>query len=236
MPSPTISSYFTYVRSRLGSDLSEGNNRYINDQQLEDIILSAVEQYSVHKPNIQVVDITGNGTNVYTLATVAANFELDWSWVIDVEFPRGEQPPNILKESEWRIYETPTLTQLYFNGIEPSSTEAIRLRFASRHTLNETTTTIAEGDWKAVAVLAASLVADTLAANFGSLRDTRGGGLTASLDRAEFFERLATRLLNEYKRRLGIPLNDTGQKPVTDTFDVDPSTTHGTGLLTHPRR
>lgn len=236
MPSPTISSYFTYIRSRLGSDLSEGNNRFINDQQLEDIIISAVEQYSVHKPNILVVDVTGNGTNAYNLATLVTTFEIDWSWIIDVEYPRGEQPPNILKEAEWRIYRTTSQTQFYLNSMTPSSTETIRLRFAARHTLNETTTTIPEGDWKAVAILGASLAADTLAANFGSLRDTRGGGATSSLDRAEFFERLAVRLLSEYKRRMGIPLTETGQKPVTVTFDIDPSTPHGTGLLTHPKR
>lgn len=230
-----LSSYLSFIPLKVGFEVYND----IEEANVITLIDHAIEKYSKDSPAIDIVDITGNGTNVYNLATVATGFQIDWSYIIDIEFPQGDIPPTMLKESEYRLYETTSTTQLSFEELEPGTTETIRMRYAALHTVTRTTSTIPDGDWKAVATLAASEVAATYAAKFMSQRRSElVAGMGNNVERAEMYRSLSKDLLNEYKDYMGIPTGeDAGrQKPYTLTFDIDILGQHGMPPITHRRR
>lgn len=194
-------------------------------------IQEAVVQYSKDRPrDIRAVDTAGNGGSDYTLPTT---FEDGFSQIIKVEFPTGEQVPLILDPELTMIYDNGTSKKLRFLVHKPSSGDKFGLTHTARHTLTETSSTIADADFDAVALLAASKVSLMLAVRFARTRDSfQSADVINFRTKSDDYKGLAETLEKEYKKLMKIE----GGTPSQVVFDIDTQPSFRYPWLTHLRR
>lgn len=130
------------------------------------IDLAAV-RYSTDRPQLKVEDVAAAGGNALALPPA---WEVDFSELIAIEYPIGENPPTYLERESFRLYLKPDGTQeLRFDDALPNA--AVRVAYTVKQVLTagaQGTDTIPLTDREAVCKYAASLLCDQLAANYSN--------------------------------------------------------------------
>jgi hypothetical protein len=139
----------------------------VDGPQLPALVKRAIlQRYTLDKPLDVVSDIAGNGTNYLSLPTAPAGgpavvFEPEWSILKSLEFPIGQQPPQMILDSDFRVYRTPAGYQILINFDTPQTTEFLRATWTARHLPDGST--VPDADFYAVVDFAGSLAAEKLA-------------------------------------------------------------------------
>lgn len=127
-----------------------------------------LERYSADAPLIQVSDIEGNGTNYIPLPVAAGEgsdlpvFEPNFSVIQQVEYPILQQPPQLILDSDFRVYFAPGVAPtILINFDTPQPGDYVRCTWTARHLRDGST--VPDKDFYAVTDFAASLAAEKLA-------------------------------------------------------------------------
>lgn len=203
---------------------------------------AAVLKYSQHRPATLVAEITGNSTNDLTLPT-------DWvdgfSAIVSAEYPMDQIPAVFVDANEVYTFKKASGLVLRLENDKPVSPAKVRFTYTGYHLAGvdgavgtAAASSIPDGDFEAVAALAASYACTQLATQYASGVDP---GISADMvdgtSRAEEFRKRSAELEQRYLSAMGlrsmIEMGGNGQSFI----DLD-TTIGGTGapMVTHPKR
>jgi hypothetical protein len=173
MPFPYAISDFA---AAIADVLSDDGHRLTNS--LEAFCKRAIlERYSQDAPLCLVSDVQGNGTNYLPLPVAVGDgnnlpvWESNFSTIKCIEFPIGQQPPQLILDSDFRIYSRPGAPdQILINFDTPGRDDTIRVTWSARHLADGST--VPDKDFYAVVDFAASLGAERLASFYVGTGDS----------------------------------------------------------------
>ncbi|MBI4227715.1 MAG: hypothetical protein HY600_05555 [Candidatus Omnitrophica bacterium] len=130
---------------------------------LDEFLKRAAELYGNDRPRVVVADAAATGAFDYA---VPSDWDHDESILLTVEFPAGEQEPQIVPDDEWMVYRQATGTyRLRFLDSVPNS-GTIRLAYTVPHALSPAANTLPDAVFMAVVYKAAELACESLAAQY----------------------------------------------------------------------
>jgi hypothetical protein len=196
----------------------------------------AVKEYSKHRPRVRVHELSGDG-QVYQWA-LPADWEEGFSGINgEVEYPAGRRVPEYIDAERWMLYREPALgLRFRLLDVTPGATEKVRVPYTVRHTVDAATDTVPVADREAVAKLAASYAARSLAAYYSQTQDpTMGADSVSYRTKAQDYSMLAGHLVKAFREHLGLKETDqVGAASVT--ADLDVTLQPGIERFHHPRR
>jgi hypothetical protein len=184
-----------------------------------------LQRYSADSPMHIVSDIQGNGTNYIPLPVAPGDgnlpvFEPNFSVIETLEFPIGQQPPQLILDSDFRIYRTPgQATKILINFDTPGPDDSVRCAWTARHLADGST--VPDRDFYAVVDFAASLGAEQLASYYVAV-----GNSTISADVVNYQSKssqalkVAAALRKRYYNHMGVEEGSTGEAEVGPAFAI----------------
>jgi hypothetical protein len=172
----------------------------------DDLLASATEalnRYSKARPLEVVTDLLGSDSHDVELP-------IDWidgfSAVLQVEFPTGRVPANVIDRRDYSIYAGPAGKKLRILIAQPDVDESVRVTYTLLHSEDS----VPAGDLEAVANLAASVCCLVLAAKYGNTSDpTIQADVVNYRSKIDEYRRLAQHYEGLYNAYLGIKDDDT---------------------------
>jgi|TARA_Y100000310_G_scaffold150911_1_gene150405 hypothetical protein len=211
---------------------------FLTSAQVDSAVTAAVEAYERVRARVLVVSTSGDGG--YDYAT-PAGWETDFSMLIQIEYPAGEQRPSILEGDRYTLYnDASTGERIRFLAHTPDSAETFIVTFSARHTVDGSTSTIRPTDDYAVADLAAAIALRQLGARTLESQDSTIGADAVDYGGASArYSAAADRYLRSYRTHMGLGKAgaDTGAGDVAAVayLDVDPALPWGEQRLFHGR-
>lgn len=182
-----------------------GINNTIDDLSLSDCISDALGKLSKDKPLYVVADIDGDGTDKYDLP---ANWNGRLSKIISVEYPTGEDEPELLEAEDYFIYKEPDsenggyLYSLNFIDDTPTAEEAIRITYTTNYSSVEDVDAL---DIDVFATLAASLACGVLARTYSGTKESNlDNDFVNFRGKGDIFASRAKELIKIYNEYVGI--------------------------------
>ena len=185
-----------------------------------------IQRYSADSPLRIVSDIEGNGTNYIPLPVAPGTgddlpvFEPNFSVIQTLEFPIGQQPPQLILDSDFRVYRAPGMADtILINFDTPGPDDHVRATWTARHLADGST--VPDRDFYAVVDFAASLGAEQLASWYVS-----NGDPTMSVDVVNYRSKssemlkLAAALRKRYFNHMGVEEGSTGEAEVGPAFAI----------------
>lgn len=187
------------IRSKVKDD----SGKLSDPDDLLSAATEALNRYSKFRPLQVVTDIPGSGG-------YDCDLPIDWvegfSEILQVEYPVGRVPANIIDRSYYSVYAGPDGKKLRILIATPDADELVRQTYTVLHTEDS----VPAADLEAVANLAASICFRQLAAAFGQTSDpTIQADVVNYRSKTDEFRRLADSLEERYKDHLGIKASDT---------------------------
>lgn len=135
---------------------------------LEERLAEAVRHYSRYSPRLRVRDYVADGSTFDF--GLPADWAPDFSRIRQVEYPLGEQQPQLLKTDDYLLYfgVGGHVLRLFDT---PASGKTVRVIYTIPHSLNLQEDTIPSSHRRPVVCLAAALVAHNLAAKYAGFTD-----------------------------------------------------------------
>ena len=217
---------------------TQDDAKFITEIEKDRIIDKALEEVNIDIPLEVVKDISGDGTQDYTLPT---EFEDQYSTISTVEHPADENTPRFKeKNDDWFVYKNPTKPagqqlRLRFKLTSPATGEVIRVTMTTSYTLTSATTTLTRKSSLAVQQKAISEIFRALAAHFSqTMNPTIDSDGVDYAGRSQNYLFLAERYLNDYKKTAGLIAAAT--KAAQSLVDIDIIFAHREDMLWHPAR
>jgi hypothetical protein len=168
LPSATV----TAIRSTLKD--TDSLNPLLSASDITRAVAGALDEYSSDRPVIEVAALSGDGsTHDFALP---ANWVTDFSSILAVESPIGQNPASYLKEELYGVYvsylERQLTMSIRFLSAPSSGTNNVLLTYTTRHTHDTLNDTIPPGDFDAFICLAASRCALALSAKQAGSSDS----------------------------------------------------------------
>jgi hypothetical protein len=186
-------------------------------------VRAILERYSQDAPLEIISDVQGNGTNYLPLpvALGAGNlpvWESNFSVIKQIEFPVGQQPPQLVLDSDLRIYHTPGKPDTILIDFDtPSADEICRVTWTARHLADGST--VPDKDFYAVVDFAASLGAERLASFYVGTGDASlNADVVNYRSKSSEMLSIAKALRKRYYNHMGITEGDTGNAEVAPAF------------------
>jgi hypothetical protein len=175
-----------------------GEEGLLEDAEARHIILMATREFSGFLPRRLVAETTGDGTYSYALPSA---YSEDFSTIEAIEYPAGEQVPEMLFEWEWALYRDPTSGLLLrFLTYSPSANEKFRVFYTALHIVDDAQSTIPAPLENAFLLLCCAIAAEMLAAKFARSTDsTITADVVAHRDKSDRCLSLA----KEWRRQFG---------------------------------
>lgn len=202
-------------------------------------VADALLRFGRDFPRRVVGEFAGNATELYDLSTLSlTGWTEGISTVSLVEYPLTDGIDKRLDASAWDVYDDLTLgSVLRFAEYEPASTETIRIIYS----VAWTESTVPANRIGPVAKLAAANMARMVAARFAQEGEST---VTADVfNRSSASDRmlaLARHLESQYEEEMGLSAGEEGQgagaagvAPACSFTNLEPTTGHGYGRLTH---
>jgi hypothetical protein len=185
-----------------------------------------VERYSADSPLIIVSDIQGNGTNYLPLPVVPGSgsnlpvFEPNFSAIQSLEFPILQQPPQLILDSDFRIYFTPGQpAKILVNFDTPQTGNVVRCTWTARHLRDGST--VPDKDFYAVTDFAASLGAEKLATFYvGTGDSTLQADVVQYRSKSAEMLKCAQALRKRYYNHMGIEEGAAGEADTGPAFAI----------------
>jgi len=193
---------------------------------------TAIDWYSRDRPYELVHSITGDGGNRYTLPS---DWDTDFSSIVYVEFPAGEDDPTLLDEEEVFVWTNASTTAFQFRFRDLTTSDTALVKYTRKHSITSTACTVPDTDFDAVCFLATAHAALAIAGRLIRNKNESGmmDGLVSLRTTSDQYKSYAQEMLKMYFRRLGIN-PDQGVKARLAIFDLDPMpSSWGFPWLTH---
>lgn len=191
-------------------------------------------RYSKARPRVLIKDLAGDGaTQKWTLD--ATNFP-EWanffSIIVELEYPAGEQVPDILEKEDWFVYRlSSTAEELRLASLKPASGKTLRVKYTAPH--KDDASTVSDPDFYGAASLAAALAAWRLHAVYNQLGDPAFGADAVNYQgKAAEYRQLARDLEERFKEAFGIDVEER-QPAATGVAEWETNLQEGSGRLTH---
>jgi hypothetical protein len=218
-------------------DQVPGNFDILPPLAMDRCITKALAEHSKHRPRVVVEDEAGAGGFAYPLADDLADWEDDFSQVLQVEFPVDDtsDSKDILEPEDWQVYPAPGGKKLHFLSARPATGQSMRITYTARHACTASTSTVPTADECAVQALAAAYYCRALAAAYSQDQDS-----TIAADQIDQgakrrnYEAQAKAYEAEYYNHMGI--KQGGPRPASLNQDMDLNYQGGGDRLTHSRR
>lgn len=226
----TRQDYITAIGNMVGGELPLGEAEKIL------AISLAMKEHSRYRPQVKVEDEDGDGGFDYAVTDL--EFWSDgFSVIKTVEYPvdDDDETPDVLKDNEWRMYETPAGNFLRFLENVPTSDEDFRVTYTALHTCTDSACTIKDFDEEAVQSLAAGHFCHLLSTYYAQTQDStiNADSVDHGSKGREYSARAKT-FRSIYFSHIGIK---EGQAPAASvTRDQDSIPSWRTDRLTHPSR
>lgn len=223
--------YVERIKTYLRVDVSD-----LPQLDMDECITAAVDEHSDNRPYVQYQKADGDASDPPDYDLPSA-FIWDWSKVLELEYPTGNNPRSILDPEDWEIWYDGANTkyQLRFLSYAPTAAEDYQLKYTSRHTLSQDTDTIATQDFNAVCLLSTSYCYRSLAAKFTQTQDsTMTQDVINYRSKGEEYTTLANKFRSLYYDAIG-----KSDKPLPDvsiaTKDWDSEFANQVDYLTHTK-
>ena len=187
------------------------------------VIRAIIERYSADAPLYVVSDIPGNGTNYLPLPIAPGSdpvpvWETNFSVVKQIEFPVGQQPPQLVEDSDFCLYRAPGVADtILINFDTPDAGESLRITWTARHLRDGST--VPDKDFYAVTDFAASLGAEKLASFYvGTGDSTMQADVVNYRSKSQEMLNVAKTLRKRYFNHMGIEEGATGEAEVGPSF------------------
>lgn len=223
LPYPYQISDFT---AAIPNVLSDADSR--TTAQLPGFVQRAIlQRYSQDAPLEVVSDVQGNGTHNLPLPVAPTGFipgsqelpvfEPNFSVVRRIEYPIGQQPPQLVLDSDLRVYRAPTGYTLLLDFDTPGEDESIRVTWTARHLIDGST--VPDKDFFAVVDYAASLAADWLSSFYVGTGDpTMSVDVVNYRSKSQEMASVAKALRKRYFNHMGVEEGTTGEAEVAPAF------------------
>jgi len=179
-----------------------------------------LQRYTLDAPLEIVSDVPGNGTNYLDVPTDPAQkaiFEPDFSIIKQIEFPIGQQPPQLVLDSDLRVYRTPAGYQILINFDTPNPDESVRVTWTARHLADGST--VPDKDFYAVVDFAASLGAEKIASFYvGTGDSTLQADVVNYRSKSQEMLNVAKALRKRYFNHMGIEEGVNGSNEIKPAF------------------
>jgi hypothetical protein len=181
---------------------------------------SIQQRYSVDSPLVVTSDVAGTGKNYLPVPVAPGEgndlpvWESDFSIIRRIEFPIGQQPPQLILDSDFRVYSTPGQPdQILIDFDSPSPQDSIRVTWTARHLADGST--IPGKDFFALVDFAASLAAEYMATYYVNVGDpTLSADVTNYRTKSQEMQGVAKMLRKRYFNHMGIEEGATGQAEI----------------------
>jgi hypothetical protein len=185
-----------------------------------------LERYSQDAPLYLVSDVEGNGTNYIPLPAAPGEgadlpvWESNFSVIQQIEFPIGQQPPQLILDSDFRVYRTPGQPdQILINFDTPQEGDSLRVTWTARHLRDGST--VPDKDFYAVTDFAASLGAENLASFYvGTGDSTMQADVVQYRSKSAEMLKCAAALRKRYYNHMGVEEGTTGEDEVGPAFSL----------------
>lgn len=213
----------------LVTDLVRDDADRIASGQRDAAILAAVLAYSAARPRPRVADIADAAG---MLLDLPAGWEEGFSVVTSIEHPVGRVPPALLAPDAWALYRDVDAVRIMLASSLPAGSTA-RVAFTAPHVVSATEDTVPAPHRAAVAMLAAAMLCDQLAAFYANDSDS-----TIAVDRAPGQSRsqaYAARA-RDYRRQYqdAVGAADRLAAPAAAVASLRPRDSAGNARLFHP--
>jgi hypothetical protein len=183
-----------------------------------------IERYSQDSPLWITSDIEGNGTNYMPLPVAPGTggdlpvWESNFSVIRQIEYPIGQQPPQLILDSDFRIYHTPgQADQILVNFDTPPVGQFARVTWSARHLIDGST--VPDRDFFAVVDFTASLAAEWLATDYVSVGDpTMNVDVVNYRSKSQEMQGVAKMLRKRYFNHMGIEEGAADEAPLAPAF------------------
>lgn len=198
---------------------------------------AALRTYTRDSPRIVSAALSGDGS--------AYDFPLPAAWIagtsrlLGVEYPAGEQVPLMVDPNEVAVREgtlggQPTRLLRFLATTPSSGTDNIVVTYTTRHVHTTEEDSVPADDLDAVCWLAASNLAQTMAAKRADSSDpSLHADAVNHRDAEQRWAAVAKRLAGMYQQHLGIGAEVA---PAAGVIDLDVNSSWGKDRLLHPRR
>jgi hypothetical protein len=178
------------------------------------VVRAITQRYSQDRPLEIVSDVQGNGTNYLDLPVAptggpAVPFEPDFSILKSIEFPIGQQPPQMVLDSDFRVYRDPAGYKVLINFDTPNAADLVRMTWTARHLADGST--VMDRDFYALVDYAGSLAADKLASFYVGTGDSSiQADVVNYRSKSQEMLNIAKTLRKRYFNHMGIEESATG--------------------------
>jgi len=197
---------------------------------LKALLSSAVSiYYDADHPYRKYKSYTGTAVYSYSLPT-------DWidgfSEIKCIEYPAGEQEPQILAQERYMVYNDGTTNKIRFTEDTPSASETFIVTYTIPHTVSGTVCSVYEGDFNAICHLTAGIALLSMANKFTeSSEPTINASAVAWRDRSDRCMKAAEKQLKLYAQAMS---QDEETKAALIIREYDSGYPWGGEYLTHP--
>jgi hypothetical protein len=232
---------FSDYQTRVNSIVQDGAGKLAAADRDAAITQAIVQRYSKDRPIINVADLPGNGGDGDAEGgedlPVPAGWELQFSQVMSLEYPVGQNPAEIVEDYDWTMYQAPSGWMIRFLVDSPLTTEVVRVTWTSRHVPDGST--VPAPDFDAVCDFAASLCCERLAAIYAQTGDNSiGADVVNYRTKGSEYLSLAKAARRRYFNHLGLS-EDAAESGVSAPALVLGATSNmmgpGVDRLTHRR-
>ncbi len=182
-----------------------------------------LERYSQDSPLWIVSDVAGNG-GYYMPMPVAPSppwpakdapvWETNFSVIKKIEFPIGQQPPQLVLDSDISVYRTPgAADQILINFDIPEPGQFLRVTWSARHLIDGST--VPDRDFYAVVDFIGSMAAEWLASYYVGVGDTTMNvDVTNYRSKSQEMLNVAKTLRKRYYNHMGVEEGANGEAEV----------------------
>ena len=199
----------------------------------EAFILEAVSRYSQDRPWEVAAEIPGDGGFDYD---PPAGWEEGFSSGRQVEYPAGQQNPEILDDNDWMLYQGASGKKLRFLNCSPGTGDTILFSFTKRHQVTADSSSVPAADQDAVVNLAGALCCYALARKYAQTSEPLIAADAVNYgSKSGEYEKRGKTLEGLYKAHISRPA-DGGLAAASISGDWDSNAGWGADRSTHPRR
>lgn len=182
-----------------------------------------VQRYSQDRALEIVSDVAGNSTHYLDLPVAPGDgddlplFEPEFSVIKSIEYPIEQQPPQLVDESDFRVYRSPQGYKLLINFDTPGPNDTCRITWTARHLADGST--VLERDFYAIVDYAGSLAAEKLASKYVQIGDsTIQADVVNYRTRSSEMLTIAKTLRKRYYNHMGIEEGASGTNEQAPAF------------------
>lgn len=210
----------------------------LDSDTVDDMITSALQQYSKDAADDDVVEFAGDAGQYYPISNLT-NWVEGFSKIRAVEYPAAtvasDEQPQMLESKDFCIFEDASAKYVYFPNHSPSSSESVRVWYTVPYAFSgaPSAVDIPAQDFYAVCYLAASYCCDLLSTYYAVHVDVQDGRLHVNRDKvsAKYLGN-AKKYWEHYRRHMKLPLTDKPKAgSVIGEWDVFPN---GREYVHHP--